>query len=379
MTQYNDYSKGPIWDEDMERYLVEIRFPDGNRLRKRFRKERLAQRWFSIQVTRIEDGTWNQAAPKNIELGKAFDEYREYSKVHHRSHEKFIEPVLKMWEREFGRGSLLGKVTRGRIENVKQRRITEVAPATVDKSLAVLKAFFNWCEVQGTFNFNPVRKIKFFNPNNELVRYLTKEQYERVLIEAVKIRWYLQPLVVLAVHTGLRRGNLLNLRWDQTDLDTRHVRITDSTKNRKTLAIPLNDTAYSVLSDLHAGRNGSAYVFPHMQGEHEGEAIQDVKNSWKTALKNAGITNFRWHDLRHCFASWLVMSGVSLAVVQQLLGHRSIKMTLRYAHLSPGYMAEEVKALDKALPIFCPSGAPTRGKTKPKQARKTTNAKHPKA
>src|SRR5262249_45500417 len=76
----------------------------------------------------------------------------------------------------------------------------------------------------------------------------------------------------------------------------------------------------------------------HFEGQLAGEAIRDIKNGWKTAVKRAGITNFRWHDLRHCFASWLVMKGVDLEVVQKLLGHRNIRITQRYAHLSPQYL-----------------------------------------
>jgi site-specific recombinase XerD len=104
-------------------------------------------------------------------------------------------------------------------------------------------------------------------------------------------------------------------------------------------------------------------VFPYLEGKLAGEAIQDVKSGWKTAVQRAGISNFRWHDLRHCFASWLVMKGVDLPVVQELLGHRNIRMTLRYAHLSPHYLSEQIKVLDKTFPENCPSDASTSGKT----------------
>jgi len=245
---------------------------------------------------------------------------------------------------------------------VKLRRIQEVAPATVDKSLSVLKAFFSWCEHQGIFNHNPIRKVKLFNANNERIRYLSDEEYERLLTEAEKIRCYLRPMIVLAVHTGLRRGNLLRLRWDHIDFVTNRIRLTDSTKNRRTLTVPLNDTAIEILETLKKKSGESQYVFPHFEGKLAGEAIQDVKNGWKTAVKRAGISNFRWHDLRHCFASWLVMKGVDLPVVQELLGHRNIRMTLRYAHLSPHYLSEQIKVLDKTFPENCPSDASTSGK-----------------
>jgi site-specific recombinase XerD len=120
---------------------------------------------------------------------------------------------------------------------------------------------------------------------------------------------------------------------------TNNIRLTDSTKNRSTLALPLNDTAIETLNALNALKEKSGdsqYVFPHFEGQLAGEAIRDIKNGWKTAAKRAGIINFRWHDLRHCFASWLVMKGVDLEVVQKLLGHRNIRITQRYAAATGG-------------------------------------------
>ena len=173
----------------------------------------------------------------------------------------------------------------------------------------------------------------------------------------------MRPMIVLAVHTGLRRGNLLSLRWDHIDFVTSRIRLTDSTKNRSTLAIPLNDTAIETLNALKKKSDDSQYVFPHFEGQLAGEAIRDIQNGWKTALTHAGITNFRWHDLRHCFASWLLMKGVDLAVVQKVLGHRNIRMTLRYAHLSPQYLSDQVRVLDKMLPENSPSHASQSGTT----------------
>jgi integrase len=154
--------------------------------------------------------------------------------------------------------------------------------------------------------------VKLFNANNERIRYLSDEEYERLLMEAEKIRWYVRPMIVLAVHTGLRRGNLLKLRWDHIDFVTNRIRLTDSTKNRRTLAVPLNDTAIEILETLKKKSGDSQYVFPHFEGKLAGEAIQDVKKRLEEARQASG-NYFRWHDLRHCFASWLVMKGVDSA------------------------------------------------------------------
>ena len=361
--KYKDFSTGAVWVPNARRYHVEIRFPDGTRRRRRFRREREAQRWWASEIAKIEAGTWNESAPKNVTLGKAFDEYREFSRVHHRSHRTYIETNLRYWESKIDRDTHLAKISTALIERAKIESASEVSQATVDKRLAVLKAFFNWSIRQGFFNSNPVKKVRFFHPNNEVVRYLALHEYQKLVEAAIEGPWYLRPMIELAANTGMRRGNLLSLRWDEIDLAARMIRKT-KTKNGKPLNLPMNRRVVEVLNELSLKQKGdSPYVFPHREGKHAGECIREAKNSFSAALERAGIRNFRWHDLRHCFASWLVMGGANLVAVQKLLGHRSLRMTLRYAHLSPDYLQDEVKILDKSLPISCPSEA-----TKPSQS-----------
>ena len=189
------------------------------------------------------------------------------------------------------------------------------------------------------------------------------ERRQRLLTTAEKIRWYLRPVIEIAANTGLRRGNILDLRWDECDRKSGVIRKA-KTKNNEAVAIPMNAAVLAVLDKLEERRNGSLYVFPHMQGEQEGEAIKDVKNSFRTALKKAKIEKFRFHDLRHCCASWLMMNGADLNDVRQILGHKSIAMTLRYAHLSPRYLADKVKLLEKTtLPNSCQMQDATPSKT----------------
>ena len=96
MESRKDFSNGPVWDPERERYFVEVRFPDGSRKKKRFRRQREAQRWWSLQIAKIEEGTWNQLVPKNVTLAAAFEEYRKYSKIHHRSHKTFIRTCIEI-------------------------------------------------------------------------------------------------------------------------------------------------------------------------------------------------------------------------------------------------------------------------------------------
>ena len=241
------------------------------------------------------------------------------------------------------------------IEAVKLRRAEKVEQSTVDKDLGVLKAFFNWCIDRGLAATNPVCKVKFFHASNERIRYLQDEEWNRLRDAATKLESrspYLVDKMVLARNTGLRRANLFRAEWNWVDWLNRVVRV-PRTKNNQAHAVPFNDTAYGTLKRLHAERDvefDSPYIFVHgRDARHAGKPVLDVKNAFHTALEEAGIENFTWHDFRHDYASRLVMAGVSLRAVAELLGHKGLRMVMRYAHLSPGYLSEEVKKLD----TFC--------------------------
>jgi integrase len=343
-----DFSAGPVWDPTTNRWLVGVRYPDGSRRRKRFRRERAAQLAWAVAQTRIDDGTWDQLAAKHVKLCAAFDEYRKYSEAQHRSYKSSIVPALRTWEQALGPDTPLAKITPARVEAVKLQRVQKVSRTTVDKDLGTLKAFFNWAIARNLAVSNPVRRVKMFHEDNTRLRYLTRDEYDRLIDAAKQIATspYLVEKIVLAAHTGLRRGSLFSLRWDQIDFANRVMRI-PRTKSGRPLSVPLNQTALDTLQQLHASRNPtSPWVFPHKVGPNIGEPIFDIKNAFHAAIEAAGIENFTWHDLRHTFASWLMMRGASLRSVAELLGHTSLKMTMRYAHLSPAFLQSEVSLLD---------------------------------
>ncbi len=352
-----DFSKGPVWDPKTNRWLVEIRYPDGTRFRKRVRRQREAMRLWGSEEGRIDDGSWDARAPKNVTLGAALEAYRAYSKVQHRSFVTYVAPALAYWEQLLGPHVLLAKITPGQVEEGKLERAELVSRGTVDKALSVLKAFFNWSIARGLAVSNPVRRVKLFHEDTSRLRYLTREEYDRLLEAARTIPTspYLVEKIVLATHTGLRRGSLFNLRWEQIDLANRVMRI-PRTKSGKPLAVPLNGTAVATLQALYDKRDPDApYVFPHRSGPNAGQPVMDIKNGFHAALNLADIQDFTWHDLRHTFASWLMMRGASLRAVGELLGHQSMKMTMRYAHLSPAFLQAEVGLLDPP-PAALPKG-----------------------
>jgi integrase len=180
--------------------------PNGRRLRKRFGRRRLAERWWSVQVAAIDDGSWNPLAPRTITVGEAFNHYREFARVQHRSFKSYTAPILKFWEDELGANTLLPRISAAEIERIKLRRAESRSQSTVDRALQLLKALFNWLIDHDVCVANPVKNVKLFRPNNERVRYLTSEEFDKLCSAAATIRWYLKPLIILAVVTGLRRG-----------------------------------------------------------------------------------------------------------------------------------------------------------------------------
>lgn len=180
---------------------------------------------------------------------------------------------------------------------------------------------------------------------------LTHEESERLMAAATEPKApHLVNFIRLALYTGCRRGELLGLEWLRVDLDQGLLYLQgDHTKSGKRRSIPLNDEAKLALTNQMAFRikhcPSSPWVFSHLDGRR----IQDIKRSFGTACAKAGLTDFRIHDLRHTCAAWLVTSGVRLEVVRDLLGHSTIAMTERYAHLAPERVREAVTLLSGKL------------------------------
>jgi len=153
---------------------------------------------------------------------------------------------------------------------------------------------------------------------------------------------HLKPLVITAMNTGMRRGEIFNLTWQDIDLKNKIITVEGATsKSGQTRHIPINKELLDTLIKWKNQINSKLYVFPGKDGKR----LDNVKKSWEGLLKLAKIEEFRWHDLRHTFASKLVMAGVPLNTVRELLGHSDLSMTLRYAHLAPDSKASAVELL----------------------------------
>ena len=177
-------------------------------------------------------------------------------------------------------------------------------------------------------------------PNGRL-RYLEIAEIQRLIANCSD---KLRPIVILAVNSGLRLGEILGLRWKENiDFQREIIRITN-TKNGEVKALPMNATVNQTL--MRVRRNpDSPYVFCGK----DGRPYQDIRKSFYTALKKSRIINFRFHDLRHTFASQLLMSGSDINTARELLGHKDLRMTLRYSHLSPDHKKRAVDIFDQKI------------------------------
>ncbi len=233
--------------------------------------------------------------------------------------------------------------------------------------MSFLRRVFNVAIEDGLLDANPVKPKLFAKENNARVRYLTEDDEKRLRERLGEDEW---PKVAIAIHTGLRRGEQFGLRWEHVDFTTGVITVPRS-KSGEARRIPMNDTVRELLRTLPS-RLKSEWVFPSGTGETALDAKNFVSRVFLPALVEAEIENFHWHDLRHSFASRLVMRGVDLRTVQELMGHESYEMTLRYSHLSPSHQLEAVQRLNE-------NRTDTTTDTKPEEARAAIGSGAPKA
>jgi integrase len=244
----------------------------------------------------------------------------------------------------FFKGKYLFEITSEMIEKYKAARLEKVTPASVNRELACLKHMYTKAIDWGYIKLNPGKGVKRLKEPPGRLRYLNPEEVGG-LLEACSD--HIRPIVVTALNTGMRKSEILNLRWPQVDLKNRKITVINA-KNNESRVIPINQTLYQELLTLPE-KVKREYVFSDRNGHPYG----DIKNGFSSALKKAGIEDFRFHDLRHTFGSHLVMQGVDLRTVQQVMGHKDIKMTMRYSHLSPEHVQEAMERLDK---LWTPCG-----------------------
>ncbi len=277
--------------------------------------------------------------PKPIKFHEFAKEFLEWAKVNHKSSSRSRElSNMRNLETAF-KNKNIHEITTWDIERWKVKRKGEVKPATVNRELATLKSMLSKAVEWGRLKESPTRKIKLLKGITKRLRYLMPDEVQRLLSNCSD---HLKPIVTVAVHTGMRKGETLSLRWDQIDFEKGIITLVD-TKNDQRRYVPMDETVKSTLRGLE--RKGD-YVFC---GLKPGRPLVWIELSFHNALEKSGIDDFRIHDLRHTFASNLIMAGIDLMTVKELLGHKTIEMTLRYAHLAPDHKMRAVNILDQVM------------------------------
>ncbi|MDH0498491.1 site-specific integrase [Stutzerimonas stutzeri] len=301
------------------------------------------------------------------------DHYMPWFKAHHKGHEKTLHTLDTSFE----------PIMHRRLDEIAGRDLEQIRtawlnggnkPATANRKMGSISGVFSRAVEWAYLPASPLEKVKQLKVDTiGRIRYLSKAEAkalrdaldareERIRAErdsanewrskrgrdalpdlrALAFADHLKPMVLLSLNTGMRRGEVFNLRWHDVNLQAKTLTVAgEGAKTSETRHIPLNAEALATLQGWYDQASGTGYIFP---GEDD-KPMTDVKTAWLELLKNAGIVGFRWHDMRHDFASRLVMAGVPLNTVRDLLGHADIKMTLRYAHLAPDSKAAAVELL----------------------------------
>ena len=236
----------------------------------------------------------------------------------------------------------LADITPLAIERYKrQRKEDGVSEATINRERAFLKNLFTKAIEWGKATENPVKRVRLYREQSGRTRYLTEDEEARLLaVCSAQVR----SLVITALHTGFRASELRSLTWDDVDFRQRMITVRAGyAKNGEARSVPMNQLLTATLKSVKLANNQADRVFCN----REGTPYRSFRSAFERAVRKAEIKDFTFHDLRHTFASRLVMAGVDLPTVKELLGHRDISMTMRYTHLSSDHKQTAVGKLEQ--------------------------------
>jgi integrase len=271
--------------------------------------------------------SWNKDAPRVAPIVEFFGNKR-FADI-----SPFLIEKFKMERRStpvlLARNAVTGKpVTRPR------------SVASVNRELSMLSRIFSLAIMNGEATANPCSKVRKLSGEQPRTRYLLPEEEQRLLAALTGSRSHLRPIVVLALNTGMRRGEILRLRWEHVDFHTNEIKATH-TKAHRDRFIPMNSKVREELLLLRQTSKGEL-LFP---ARVNGSSLGDIKTAFNSACREAGIEGFRFHDLRHTFGTRAADAGVALTAVAAVMGHADIHTTMRYAHATDAGRRRVVEAV----------------------------------
>ena len=299
--------------------------------------KKIAQKVLSLRMTQVLE---NRYFPPNRQVGRMpFNEFVQMYLERVVSLMKSIRTErnrVKRWVKDLGMRPI-GQITRAEIESWRREKMSRCKPATINRDLSRLRHMLNIAVEWELLEKSPMQGIKFLRENNARTRYLSVDECHRLIDSCMAP--HIRAIVTVALHTGMRLGEILNLRWQDLDFSSGFILVRDS-KNGQARQVPMDSMISTVLRSWPR-LSDQDIVFTSVM---TGGRIVDIRAGFLNSCKRAGITGLHFHDLRHTFASQFVMAGGDIYILKEILGHKSITNSQRYAHLSPTY---KIKAIDR--------------------------------
>jgi len=268
------------------------------------------------------------------------EKYLEYGKTNGKRSLERDECSVKMLMGHF-KYLKISQINPLHIESYKKKRLEEKKkPGTINRELACLKHMYTLAKKWKLTRENPVSEVKLLKEEKYKMEILDKVEVGLLIGVAAE---HLKPILIVALNTGMRRGEVLGLRWSDIDFVNYNMHV-KNTKSGKDRIVPMNSL---VAATLKKQDMSSEFVFPHPQRKNK--ALKDVSYSLKTACDKCGIEKLRFHDLRHTAATFMVQAGVDLVTIKEILGHSTIQMTMIYCHSSQEAKRKAVQELEKAF------------------------------
>jgi len=307
--------------------LMQSTGTSNKRLAQQYHDKLQTERWEQDRLGVKPRRTWDEAAEKFLQ------------ETQHKRTQAWDQSMLR-WFHPYLGGKDLADINRELLDHVKMQRAKGVAPGTVNRYMALVRAILRRACMDWEW-IDRVPKVGMMRDQGGRIRSLTRDEYARLLAELPE---HLAEMVRFSVATGLRQSNVTKLQWRQISLERRHLWISgDQHKNGQPHAVPLNDVALDVLKRCFGAHSSFVFVY-------DGRPVVQVNTkAWRNALVRAGVEDFRWHDLRHTFATWHREAGTPTYELQRLGGWKTQSMVERYAHIAPEGLHAAAARLDSVM------------------------------
>lgn len=337
-----------------KRYTAEIRLKGYPPQSNTFDRLTDAKKWVQkIESDMRADRFDDTSQSRKHTLGEAITAYTKTSEFLQTKKAKEQIQQLAWWNEQLG-CKTLAAITTEVIETCSEQLLTEPntrgklrSPATVFQYMCALSRLFEKYAIKKKWaTKNPVKNSDKPSIKNDRTRYLSEAERASLLTECEQSESkYLHTCVVLAISTGMRKSELMNLKWSDVSLRDGFL-ILHETKNGERRRVTLSGYALELLNEQAKQQNNAGLLFPSKNNPNQ---PIDLRSPWENALRRANITNFHWHDLRHSTASYLAMNGASLVEIAEILGHKTLAVTHRYAHLSDGHVSNVVSSMNENI------------------------------